>query len=99
VLGGLLSTEDKESLSKVPFVGDIPVLGALFRNTGTERSKTELIIVATVNLVKPIEPNQIQLPTMKKTTTLERFFVIENQYEQASSIWTQEILSSGGFQK
>ncbi len=99
VLGGLLSTEDKESLSKVPFVSEIPVLGALFRNTGTERSKTELVIVATVNLVKPIEPNQIQLPTMRKTTTLERFFVIENQYEQASSIWTQEVLASGGFQK
>ncbi|MBW3694702.1 general secretion pathway protein GspD [Vibrio sp. T187] len=99
VLGGLLSTEDKESLKKVPFVGDIPVLGALFRNSGTERSKTELIIVATVNLVKPIDANQIQLPTMKKTTTLERFFVVEREYKQASSIWTQEIMSSGGFQK
>ncbi|MEZ9473047.1 type II and III secretion system protein family protein [Vibrio lentus] len=99
ILGGLLTTEDRETLSKVPFVSEIPVLGALFRNTGTLRSKTELLIVATVNLVKPIEPNQIQLPTMQKTTTLERFFVIENQYEQASSIWTKEVLASGGFQK
>ena len=70
VLGGLLNSEEKESLTRIPFVGDIPILGALFRHTGTERSKTELVIVATVNLVQPVKAEQIQLPTMKKTSTL-----------------------------
>ncbi|MEZ8605150.1 type II and III secretion system protein family protein [Vibrio splendidus] len=99
VLGGLLNTEDQESISKIPYIGDIPILGALFRNSGTKRNKTELIIVATVNLVKPVEPNKIQLPTMKKRTTLERFFAIEGGYDEADKIWANEILSTGGFQK
>ncbi|MGB1320836.1 MAG: type II and III secretion system protein family protein [Vibrio gallaecicus] len=97
VLGGLLSTEDKESLSKVPLVGDIPLLGALFRKTGTERTKTELIIVATVNLVQPIEPALIQLPTMKKTSTLQRFFYVEKGYQTSSEKWASEIMATGGF--
>ncbi len=99
VLGGLLSTEDRESISKIPFVGDIPVLGALFRHTGTERSKTELIIVATVNLVQPINSGQIQLPLMEKTTTLQRFFAIDSSYKKASSEYISPILATGGFKK
>lgn len=99
VLGGLLSTEDKESISKVPFVGDIPILGALFRKTGTERNKTELIIVATVNLVQPVHPSQIQLPTMEKTSTLQRFFALDATYEKASQHWANEVLATGGFKK
>ncbi|GLR73393.1 type II and III secretion system protein family protein [Aliivibrio sifiae] len=99
VLGGLLNSEDKESLQKVPFIGDIPILGALFRHSVTERNKTELIIVATVNLVQPIHPSQIQLPTMKKTTTLSRFFAIEDSYITASDKWAKELLATGGFKK
>lgn len=99
VLGGLLSTEDKESLRKIPYVGDIPVLGALFRNSGTERSKTELIIVATVNLVQPVHPSQIQLPTMQKTSTLQRYFAVESGYTRASEKWAGEVLATGGFKK
>lgn len=94
VLGGLLSTEDKESISKIPFIGDLPVLGALFRHTGTERTRTELIIVATVNLVQPVDEHVIQLPTMKKTTSLERFFnVTPNTKTQPA----QKIYAAGGF--
>ncbi|PMH46709.1 general secretion pathway protein GspD [Vibrio sp. 10N.286.49.B3] len=99
VLGGLLNTEDKETLQRIPFIGDIPILGALFRNSGTERSKTELIIVATVNLVQPIHPSQIQLPTMQKTTTLQRFFAVERNYTHASEKWADEVLATGGFKK
>ncbi|CAQ81123.1 type II and III secretion system protein family protein [Aliivibrio salmonicida] len=99
VLGGLLNSEDKESLQKVPFIGDIPILGALFRNSVTQRNKTELIIVATVNLVQPIHPSQIQLPMMKKTTTLSRFFALEDSYITASDKWAKELLATGGFKK
>ncbi|MBL4828539.1 MAG: pilus assembly protein N-terminal domain-containing protein [Aliivibrio sp.] len=99
VLGGLLSTEDRETISKIPFAGDIPVLGALFRHTGTERTKTELIIVATVNLVQPINSGQIQLPLMEKTTTLQRFFAIDSSYKKASSKYISPILATGGFKK
>lgn len=99
VLGGLLSTEDRESLSRVPFIGDVPILGALFRHSETVRNKTELVIVATVNLVNPVNPSQIQLPTMKRTTTMQRFFNVDYSYTPASKVWAEEILQAGGFKK
>ncbi|MEZ9597972.1 type II and III secretion system protein family protein [Vibrio sp. 10N.286.46.A8] len=97
VLGGLLNSEEKESLTRIPYIGDIPIIGALFRHTGTERNKTELVIVATVNLVQPVKAEQIQLPTMKKTSTLKRFFGLGSDYEQSQQKWADEILSAGGF--
>jgi len=97
LLGGLMSTEDKEVLKKVPLLAEIPILGALFRKTETERNKTELVIVATVNLVKPISAEQIQLPTMRRTTTLSRFFAVEQEFSVESAKWTKELLSNGGF--
>jgi len=97
VLGGLLNSEEKESLTRIPFIGDIPILGSLFRHTGTERKKTELVIVATVNLVQPVKANQIQLPMMKKTSTLKRFFALDGEYETSQEKWADEVLSAGGF--
>ncbi|NLS13081.1 BON domain-containing protein [Vibrio sp. SM6] len=99
ILGGLLSTEDRETLRRIPYIGDIPVLGGLFRNTSTERTKTELIIVATVNLVQPIHPSQIQLPTLQRSSNLERFFNIKLGYPKAASAHVQEVLATGGFKQ
>jgi pilus assembly protein CpaC len=99
VLGGLLNSEERESLTRIPFIGDIPILGALFRHTGTERNRTELIIVATVNLVQPVKANQIQLPTMQKTSTLRRFLGMGSEYDRAEDKWASEILNAGGFRK
>ncbi|MCL9780815.1 type II and III secretion system protein family protein [Vibrio sp. S4M6] len=102
VLGGLLSTEEIESLSKVPLLGDIPILGTLFRDAATHKKKTELVIVATVNLVKPVKPSQIQLPEMQKTTTLSRFFGLNDNktaYPKASEKLAKELLATGGFKK
>lgn len=97
VLGGLLSSEDMESLSKIPLIGDIPILGTLFRNAETERNKTELIIVATVNLVKPVETSTISLPTINRTSTLKRMFSWENDEEKIES--TEMLLDNGGFKQ
>ncbi|MFC1234497.1 type II and III secretion system protein family protein [Vibrio sp. UBA2437] len=99
VLAGLLNSEDTESLRRIPYIGDIPILGALFRHTETTRTKTELIIVATVNLVQPIQPAQIQLPTMEKTTNLQRFFALEGSYSKAEDEMAEQVLAMGGFKQ
>ncbi len=99
VLAGLLSSEDTESLRRIPYIGDIPILGALFRHTETTRTKTELLIIATVNLVQPIHANQVQIPTMEKTSNLHRFFGIEGSYKKADEKWANEVLASGGFKQ
>lgn len=78
VLGGLISAEDRDALSKIPFVGDIPILGAAFRHTNNQRQKTELIIVATVNLVKPEQGSTIQLPRMKRVNSLLHYFNLDS---------------------
>ncbi|WP_420822948.1 type II and III secretion system protein family protein [Vibrio variabilis] len=98
ILGGLMSSADYEELQKIPFVGDIPIIGAAFRKSITERKRTELIIVATVNLVKPTRSTVIQLPHMRKTPTLTRWLNIEGDASQApASDATIRLLSEGGF--
>ncbi|MEF1261948.1 pilus assembly protein N-terminal domain-containing protein, partial [Vibrio harveyi] len=98
ILGGLMSSADLEKMQKIPFIGDIPVLGAAFRKATTERKRTELIIVATVNLVEPIKPKDIQLPHIKKTSTLARWLNIDSDgNSDRSSDATIRLLSEGGF--
>jgi len=52
VLGGLIQDEDKKSASKVPLLGDIPLLGHLFRSDTTEKDKTEIVLSITPHLVR-----------------------------------------------
>lgn len=64
MIGGLLQNSTNNSISKTPGLGDVPVLGALFRSNGWQRNETELVIVITPYLVKPADrPDQIALPT------------------------------------
>jgi len=62
VLGGLLQRNVDEAISKVPGLGDIPILGALFRSEKYNRQETELMIVVTPYIVRPTE-QRIALPT------------------------------------
>jgi type II secretory pathway component GspD/PulD (secretin) len=53
-IGGLTQTDDRERVTKVPFLGDIPVIGKyLFRHTHTEKSQDEVIIFVTVAIANP----------------------------------------------
>ncbi|MBK5143534.1 pilus assembly protein N-terminal domain-containing protein [Budviciaceae bacterium BWR-B9] len=103
VIGGLLSENDKETLGKVPFIGEIPILGALARNSSTQREKTELVIFATVNLVRPVTSTQpIYLPDYNKSNSSQLFFnvnVDEVTYEDRLSQNTHNFLNRGGFSK
>ncbi|HEX8447655.1 MAG TPA: type II and III secretion system protein family protein [Sphingomonas sp.] len=63
VIGGLLRNNQNNSVNKAPFLGDLPVIGALFRSNNFQRNETELVIVVTPYLVKPVDANRIVLPT------------------------------------
>lgn len=63
VIAGLLSNSHDNTIDKTPFLGDIPILGALFRSNGFRRSETELVIVVTPYLVRPVDASRIVLPT------------------------------------
>ncbi|MGR9013178.1 MAG: type II and III secretion system protein family protein [Gammaproteobacteria bacterium] len=64
-IAGLISDNMRESISKFPGLGDIPILGQLFTSQKYLKSETELVIFVTPHLVKPIAPDDIQLPTDK----------------------------------
>ena len=52
VLGGIYETEQNETKTKVPYLGDIPGLGALFRSTSVKNTKTELLVFVTPKILK-----------------------------------------------
>ena len=52
VIGGLIQDQDQETISKIPLLGDIPLLGWLFKTTHKERTKTNLIIVLTPRIIR-----------------------------------------------
>jgi len=55
-IAGLINNEVRQQVSKIPVVGDIPILGMLFRSTRFQNNETELLFVVTVKLVKPDLP-------------------------------------------
>jgi pilus assembly protein CpaC len=61
-IGGLIKNNVTTSLSAFPGLGEIPILGALFRSTSFRNDKTELLFVVTPHLVKPLPPDY-KLPT------------------------------------
>ncbi|MBY3787045.1 pilus assembly protein CpaC [Photobacterium carnosum] len=99
MLGGLMSKDDQETTSKVPLLGDIPVIGGAFRSVLTRRAKTELVIIATVNLVHPVATTDIRLPHIQKTNTLKRLFnvSISQPYKTEHNTVTTDFLNKAGF--
>ncbi|HUO97028.1 MAG TPA: type II and III secretion system protein family protein [Rhizomicrobium sp.] len=52
-IAGLMSDNYQNSINQYPFIGDLPVIGALFRSTGFQHDQTELVIVVTPHIVTP----------------------------------------------
>ena len=63
MIAGLLSNNAQNTIDKAPGVGDIPVLGSLFRSTEFRKGETELVIIVTPYLVEPVSDREIKLPT------------------------------------
>jgi len=64
VLAGLLDNKVSKQISKIPLLGDIPILGALFRSTRYSNEETELMVMVTPKIVRPLEREEIPaLPT------------------------------------
>ncbi len=61
-LAGLIQANDVSTINKLPFLGDIPVLGALFRSQEFRREETELVIIVSAYAVEPQQANEFVLP-------------------------------------
>lgn len=76
-IAGLLQNDINNEVSKFPWLGDVPVLGALFRSTSFQRNETELVIVVTPYVVRPVSEDKIALPTdeIVESSDFERLFL------------------------
>lgn len=63
VIAGLLQNNSTQDISKVPLLGDLPVLGALFKSDRFRRNESELVIIVTPYIVRPVSANKIASPT------------------------------------
>jgi pilus assembly protein CpaC len=63
-IAGLINNQIVETIDKVPGLGDLPIIGHLFRSRGTQKSDDELLVLITVHFVKPLgQDEKIKLPT------------------------------------
>jgi pilus assembly protein CpaC len=63
MIAGLMSANSQQLIDKAPGLGDVPILGNLFRSREFRKGETELVIIVTPYLVKPVDAKDIKLPT------------------------------------
>ncbi len=75
-IAGLINNEVRQAVSKIPLLGDIPILGTLFRSTRFQNNESELVFVVTVKLV---QPGPIGSPTVPDPLDLLKEREVEKQ--------------------
>ena len=79
-IGGLIKNSQTSNVHAMPLLGEIPILGTLFRSTDFQNDRTELLFVVTAHLVKPLPPNY-QLPTDRVTTPSRSELFLQGRME------------------
>ena len=75
MIGGLMNASSGNSVSKAPFLGDLPIIGNLFKSSTFRRQESELVIIVTPYLVKPVNARNIHLPTdgLRNANDVQRY--------------------------
>ncbi|HEY0628328.1 MAG TPA: type II and III secretion system protein family protein, partial [Sphingomicrobium sp.] len=66
-LAGLIRRDFSDTVRQFPILGSIPIIGTLFRSTSFQKDDTELVIIVTPRLVKPVRAAQMKVPTDRAT--------------------------------
>ena len=85
VIAGLLRETVRTNIAKFPLLGDIPVLGVLFQSKSFQKAETELMIIVTPHLVKPLELAKQTLPTDFYVEPTDAEFYLQGKIEGKSS--------------
>lgn len=103
-IAGLLEDNFSDAISSVPWLGDVPILGALFRSTEYERDQTELVIIITAYLVSPTTGEALALPTDRIRVPTEADLFLNghtlanvNANSAASEVAKQDFSGSYGY--
>jgi pilus assembly protein CpaC len=97
-IAGLLQAQDVNDLSQLPWLGNVPVLGALFRSTNYQKAETDLVVIVSVHLVRPAAPGT-HLATPFDTTLpandVDLFLMGQTERKKK---YTEFVTSGGGMQ-
>jgi pilus assembly protein CpaC len=93
-LAGLLDNNETRSLSKIPVIGDIPILGSLFKSASFQKQETELMFIITADLVKPV--NSDELPRLKGVDGLKQGSPLGVEPPGGDGLSGQNGFSTGG---
>ena len=83
-IAGLIQDDFVDSVGQLPWLGDVPVLGTLFRSTAYERQQTELVIIVTAHLVTPTRGEAFALPTDRVKPPSERDLFLNGKTAQTT---------------
>jgi pilus assembly protein CpaC len=101
VVAGLLQDDFQGGSRRVPWLGDIPVLGALFRSSDFQRNQSELVIFVTAHLVTPTRGEALMMPTDRVRLPTERELFLEGRLQGrtggAAEVSRQDFRGSYGY--
>jgi pilus assembly protein CpaC len=102
-IAGLLQDDFRDVNSQLPWIGDVPILGALFRSSEYQRAQTELVVIVTPHLVTPVQGEALALPTDRVRIPTERDLFLFGQVAKgpksgaAGEVARQDFSSSYGY--
>lgn len=95
-VGGLLSSKTTKLQNQVPWLGQVPIVGALFKNSSSQKEETELVVVVTPHLVRPVKPSdQVATPFDKTRPANDPEFFILGQLEVTKDMVRKYELGEG----
>ncbi len=84
-IAGLLTDDFTDNSSQLPWIGDVPILGSLFRSAEYQRSQTELVIIVTAHLVTPTRGEALALPTDRIKPPTEKDLFLYGRTAESSN--------------
>ena len=100
-IAGLLQDDFTDSNSQLPWLGDVPILGALFRSASYQRNQSELVIIVTAHLVSPTQGEALALPTDRVKPPSEKdlflFGKVASEKGAAGEVARQDFSGSYGY--
>lgn len=94
-MAGLLQRNNTRRQKQIPWLGDVPILGTLFRSASYQKDETDLVIIVTPRLSRPAAPSQIKTPLDYSVVTTEKTFFLYGIQEISRVEMTRELKKRG----
>jgi pilus assembly protein CpaC len=97
-IAGLLQAQDVNELSQLPWLGNVPILGALFRSTSYQKSETDLVVIVTPHLVRPVAAGKHLATPFDNTLSANDIDLFLMGDTERKKKYTEFVTSGGGVQ-